>query len=101
MELVPVVGVVVVAVIAAAVCVRRASLGNQMDRSLEQLKSHAGAEPRPEVPRRAAPAPVVLARQPIMAGQALRAGQVAPSLKERLPAAARVAPDTESVPKAS
>jgi hypothetical protein len=57
MELVPVVGVVVAAVIAALVCVRRAKLGDEMDRfaraevnpgtNLAQLQGQGVAETMP------------------------------------------------------
>jgi hypothetical protein len=39
MELVPVVGVVVAAAISVVVCLRRATLGRAMDRSLDVLKA--------------------------------------------------------------
>ena len=58
MELLPVVGSGLAAALAAAVGVRRAKLGRQMDRSLEVLKSSPGrATPRRIAARRVAPVP--------------------------------------------
>jgi hypothetical protein len=106
MELVPVVGVVVVVVIATSVCMGRARLGNRMDRSLEELKSQAGLVARPE---RVSAAPIagVLARRPSSFAKALTGGQVVAGRRQRVRPAAVVDPHVGSadvgsaVPKAS
>lgn len=102
MELVPVVAVLVVVVIATSVCLRRARLGNQMDRSLEQLKSHAGVAATPEVASGDAPMPRVLVRRPSVLGSELAGRQVVTGPRQRVPAAAMVDHHLGSpVPKAS
>ena len=58
MELVSVVGVILAAVLGAAVCVRRASLGDQMDSSYEQLKGRSGRPPLHHMKTRGAPVPM-------------------------------------------
>ena len=81
MELVPVVGSGLAAALAAAVCVRRAKLGRQMDRSLEVLKSSPGrATPRRIAARRVAPVP-----RPVWS-QAVSDGREPPGSTARIPA---------------
>jgi hypothetical protein len=96
MELVPVVVLTLAAVIAAAVCMHRATLGSRMDQSLEQMKSHSGVLAARDEGMSVAPMPRVAAKTPTVSGRA-QVGR-----PERVPAAAMVAHHLQSsVPKAS
>jgi hypothetical protein len=83
MELIPAVVVAVAAMLAAAVCVRRATLGDQMDSSLEELRLRPGRPAPRHVVTPVVGVPKTVSRQPVPLGLIRD--------NERIPVAAMVA----------